>query len=73
MLKDSSESLIGNDRFEGYAIDLIFELSLLLEFNYIFLLQEDGNYGTCVNNITNEWNGMIGEVISGVSNMHSGV
>lgn len=68
MLKDTSESLSGNDRFEGYAVDLIFELSLLLEFSYIFVLQEDGEYGYCVNNITNEWTGMINEVISGVKN-----
>lgn len=67
MLKELSEKLEGNDRFEGFAIDLIFELSLLLEFSYTFILQEDGNYGVCVNNITNEWNGMIGKVIAGVS------
>lgn len=66
MLKDSAEQLEGNDRFEGFAIDLIFELSLLLEFSYTFLLEEDGNYGVCKNNITNEWNGMIGKVIDGV-------
>lgn len=67
MLKTNTELLEGNDRFEGFAIDLIFELSLLLEFSYTFVLEEDGNYGVCVNNITNEWNGMIGSVISGVS------
>lgn len=70
MLKDTSESLSGNDRFEGYAVDLIFELSLLLEFSYIFVLQEDGEYGYCVNNITNEWTGMINEVISGVKHIN---
>lgn len=67
MLKESEEMLTGNDRFEGYAIDLIFELSLLLEFSYTFILEEDGNYGVCVNNITNEWNGMIGQVMKDVS------
>lgn len=66
MLKDSAELLTGNDRFEGYAVDLIFELSLLLEFTYTFVLQEDGHYGVCINNITNEWDGMINEVMSGV-------
>lgn len=67
MLKTNTESLEGNNQFEGFAIDLIFELSLLLEFSYTFILEEDGNYGICVNNITNEWNGMMGSVICGVS------
>lgn len=65
MLKDLPETKTGNDRFEGFAIDLIFELSLLLGFNYELILQEDNNYGKCINKATNEWNGMINEVISG--------
>lgn len=72
MLKTNTESLEGNNQFEGFAIDLIFELSLLLEFSYTFILEEDGNYGICVNNITNEWNGMMGSVISGVSSNEIG-
>lgn len=67
MLKDSAEELEGNDRYEGFAIDLIFELSLLMEFSFKFILEEDGNYGVCTNNITNEWNGMIGKVIAEAS------
>lgn len=67
MLKLEAESLTGNDRFEGYAIDLIFELSLLLEFSYEFIVETDGEYGECINENRNEWNGMIGKVMSGVS------
>lgn len=65
MLKDSATQLTGNDRFEGYAVDLIHELSLLLGFNYVFRLQEDGGYGS-KDNITQEWNGMIKEVLEEV-------
>ncbi|GLV43975.1 Kainate-type ionotropic glutamate receptor subunit 1D [Carabus blaptoides fortunei] len=61
MLKEASDKLIGNDRFEGYGIDLIHELSLMLRFNYTFKVQEDGNYGT-KNLTTGEWNGMIREL-----------
>lgn len=68
MLKTLSETKSGNDRFEGFAIDLIFELSLLLGFEYEFLLQEDNHYGKCINQATNEWDGMINEVMSGVRN-----
>lgn len=68
MLKALPETKTGNDRFEGFAIDLIIELSQILGFNYEFKLQEDKHYGKCINEITNEWNGMINEVISGVRN-----
>lgn len=61
MLRDSAQQLTGNDRFEGFGIDLIHELSLMLGFNYSFRLQEDGVYGS-LNNETKEWNGMIREL-----------
>lgn len=65
MLKDSASKLTGNDRFEGFGIDLIHELSLLLGFNYVFTLQEDGVYGN-LDNVTKEWSGMIREVLDEV-------
>lgn len=65
MLKDSPMQLTGNDRFEGFGIDLIDELSRLLGFKYIFKLQEDGKYGS-QDNVTKEWNGMIRELIEDV-------
>lgn len=66
MNKDTTVQLTGNDRFEGFGIDIIHELSLMLGFKYIFKIQEDGDYGKCINNVTNEWTGMIGELLSGV-------
>lgn len=66
MLKDSSEQLFGNDRFEGFGIDLIHELSLMLGFKYIFQLQDDGDYGS-INNETKEWSGMIRKLIDNVN------
>lgn len=45
MRKDSAEKLSGNDQFEGYSIDLIHEIGLLLGFNYSFRLVPDGKYG----------------------------
>lgn len=61
MLKDSAMELAGNSRFEGYGIDIIHELSLMLGFNYEFRLQADGKYGS-LNNVTQEWDGMILEL-----------
>jgi len=54
----------GNDRFEGYAVDLIKEVAGMLSFDYEIYLVHDGNFGTKGSN--GEWNGMIGELLSGV-------
>lgn len=62
MLRETHLALSGNDRFEGFGIELIQKLSEKLGFNYTFRLQEDGSYGS-LNKETNEWNGMIRELI----------
>ena len=62
---DDSENRTGNDRFEGYSVDLIKEIADLLEFKYQIKLVEDGVYGK--RNERGEWNGMIKELIEGVS------
>lgn len=64
MLKDSLLPLQGNDQYEGFAIELIEKLSLRLGFNYTFKLQADGAYGNLKNKETNEWDGMIGELMA---------
>lgn len=64
MLKALPETKFGNDRYEGFAIDVINELSLLLGFDYEFILQNDSHYGK-YDEATREWNGMINEVMSG--------
>jgi hypothetical protein len=58
MLRQSSVALKNNDRFEGFGIELIHELSLMLGFNYTFELQLDNVYGS-YNRETKKWNGMI--------------
>lgn len=65
MLKETPLNLSGNDRFEGFCIDLIQELSSMLLFNYTFEIQEDGNYGKP--DRYGVWNGMLGKVKYGVS------
>lgn len=62
MRKGSSEQLIGNAQFEGYSVDLIYEISKILGFNYMFRLVPDGRYGS-YNNKTREWDGMIKELL----------
>lgn len=66
MLKETSDKLSGNDRYEGMGIDVIQELASLHGFNYTFRLQTDGSSGN-PDKKTGKWTGMIGEVLSGVS------
>ncbi|XP_038658261.1 glutamate receptor ionotropic, kainate 1 isoform X1 [Scyliorhinus canicula] len=61
MHKKSDKPLYGNDRFEGYCLDLLKELSNILGFTYEVKLVTDGKYGA--QNEKSEWNGMVGELI----------
>ncbi|CAH1402280.1 unnamed protein product [Nezara viridula] len=67
MLKEDSKTLTGNDRYEGFGVDLIHELSLMSGFNYTFVEQYDKNSGSpsTLANGTRIWSGMIGEVQAG--------
>lgn len=65
MYKKSDKELSGNDRFEGYCLDLLKELSNILGFTYEVRLVGDGKYGA--QNDKGEWNGMVRELIDHVS------
>lgn len=65
MLKESPEQLEGNNRYEGFGIELIDELAKMNEFNYTFEIQADGVYGSYDKN-TDKWNGMMEKVMDGV-------
>ncbi|XP_013787893.1 glutamate receptor ionotropic, kainate 2-like [Limulus polyphemus] len=61
MIKENADMLEGNDKFEGYCIDLIHELSAILGFKYSIQLVKDKAHGS--KNERGEWNGMIRELI----------
>ena len=65
MYVESFEKLSGNDRFEGFAVDLARELSQVLGFNFTFKLVDDGKYGSETS--PGNWNGMLGEVHDGTA------
>ncbi len=65
MEAEGPEEKVGNDRFQGYCIDLIKEIAQVLEFKYTIKLVDDGVHGR--KNERQEWNGMIKELIEGVS------
>jgi len=61
---EDGKPLIGNDRFEGFCVDMIKIVAQKANFSYILQNVSDGNYGSLVNGT---WNGMIGEVITEVT------
>lgn len=68
MLKDSpgSEALTGNERFEGYCVDLIEEIANILGFRYELYPVANNAYGSLKNG---EWNGMIRELLDRKADM----
>lgn len=68
MFKESPDLRTGNDRYEGFAIDIIDEMSKQLGFNYTFEVQEDNVYGS-LQKATGEWNGMLRKIIDGKADL----
>ena len=66
MLKNDHMERKGNDRFEGFLIDLMHGIADKLKFDFALYESPDGNYGS-KDAKTGEWNGMIRELIVGVS------
>lgn len=68
MLKKSDKELVGNDRFEGFCIDLLKELASILGFSYVIQPVQDEKYG--FQDDKGQWNGMIKELMEHVSIQH---
>lgn len=64
MLRPNHQELEGNDRYEGFCVDMLKELADILKFKYRIRLVGDGVYGVPGANGT--WTGMVGELISRV-------
>ncbi|XP_076280228.1 glutamate receptor ionotropic, kainate 2 isoform X2 [Lasioglossum baleicum] len=68
MLKKSADMMTGNDRYEGFGIDIIQELSKQLGFNYTFEVQADNAYGS-YSKKTKKWNGMLARIMAGEADL----
>ncbi len=69
MKTSSEERAVDPDiLYKGYSIDLINKLKARLGFTYNLQLVADGNYGAKIEgNGSDQWNGIIGELMHGVS------
>uniref|UniRef100_A0A8W7Q0Q4 Glutamate receptor 1 n=1 Tax=Anopheles coluzzii TaxID=1518534 RepID=A0A8W7Q0Q4_ANOCL len=56
--KKDGEFLEGNNRFEGYSLELIDGISKILGFQYRMELVPDGKYGS-YNKVTKKWDGLV--------------
>ena len=64
MLKEEKQQLYGNDRYEGFSIDMMDEIARILMFNVSYKIVRDLKYGSR-DKTTGKWNGAIGEVLDG--------
>ncbi|KAL3194200.1 hypothetical protein MRX96_016333 [Rhipicephalus microplus] len=62
VMMKQNKNLTGNDRFDGFCIDLLRTIADLLGFNYELYLVPDKKFGV-ENTTTGEWNGMVREII----------
>lgn len=54
----------GETEYEGFAVDLVTEISKMLNFTAKFRIVADKKHGSKLEN--GEWNGMIGELLTRV-------
>ncbi|MGH0180449.1 UNVERIFIED_CONTAM: hypothetical protein FKN15_004275 [Acipenser sinensis] len=64
MLKKNYELLEGNERYEGYCVDLASEIAKHVGIKYKLSVVADGKYGAR-DSETKIWNGMVGELVYG--------
>lgn len=58
-------NLQGNDRFEGFCIDLLMRIAAKVGFSYTLRLVPDNMYGV-LDPETNQWNGIVRELMDQV-------
>lgn len=65
MLKKDHEKLTGNDKYEGYIVELAAEIAKHVGYLYKLKIVADGKYGAR-DTETKLWTGMVGELVYGV-------
>lgn len=68
MRKDNYQDFQGNDKYEGFCVDMLRELADILKFSFKIKLVDDGLYGAPEPN--GSWTGMVGELINRVSMLY---
>ncbi|XP_024138893.2 LOW QUALITY PROTEIN: glutamate receptor 1a [Oryzias melastigma] len=69
MLKKNHEQLVGNDKYEGYIVELAAEIAKHVGYQYKLKIVSDGKYGARDPENTKMWNGMVGELVYGKADL----
>ncbi|KAM9226427.1 glutamate receptor 1 isoform 3-T3 [Leptosomus discolor] len=64
MLKKNANQFEGNERYEGYCVELAAEIAKHVGYHYRLEIVRDGKYGARDPD-TKTWNGMVGELVYG--------
>ncbi|XP_073424014.1 glutamate receptor 1 isoform X5 [Dendrobates tinctorius] len=64
MYKKNADEFEGNDKFEGYCVELAQEVAKHVGFKYKLEIVKDGKYGARDSDMK-AWNGMVGELVYG--------
>ncbi|KAL7979486.1 hypothetical protein Chor_004644 [Crotalus horridus] len=64
MRKQSPDQKEGNEKYEGYCVDLAYEIAKHVGIKYVLSIVPDGKYGA-KDPETKMWNGMVGELVYG--------
>ncbi|XP_064613530.1 glutamate receptor ionotropic, kainate 2-like isoform X2 [Liolophura sinensis] len=68
MLKSPDQPLQGNNKYEGFCIDLLNEIAKIVDFKYEIYLVPDRMYGA-IDDATGEWNGLVKELVDNRADM----
>jgi hypothetical protein len=66
MYKFDHYSRRGNDRYEGFCVDMLAQISTTVGFEFTLYEVADQTYGKMADNGA-DWNGIVGELARGVS------
>lgn len=68
MMLKSPAGLTGNNRYEGFCIDLLKEIATMVGFEYRIELVPDGKYGV-YDLESGEWNGIVRQLMDKVGSV----
>ncbi|XP_063879172.1 glutamate receptor ionotropic, kainate 2-like isoform X3 [Scylla paramamosain] len=71
MMMRPGKNFTGNQRFYGFCVDLLHEISVHAGFDYILEISPEGVYGA-PNPVTGEWNGIVKQLMSGKADLAIG-
>lgn len=64
MIKESPRTLHGNDKYEGFVIDVMDAIAKIENFTYVIVINSEGN--GAYDPVRHSWTGMIADILTKV-------